>query len=93
MPAEFLYWISSVSAVLDNASLAAAGVSPALNPLQLKAFLLGLSLAGGMLIPGNFPNIVCAAKLRISMKEWAKEGLPLGLALMILVFIVWKILA
>lgn len=43
---------------------------------------MGLLIAGGMLIPGNIPNIVVAGRLKISVKEWAAVGLPLGLALM-----------
>ena len=39
-----------------------------------------------MLIPGNIPNIICAGKLSIKSKEWAKFGFPLGLAIMVSVF-------
>ena len=35
-----------------------------------------------MLIPGNIPNIVCAGKLGIKSGEWARIGLPIGLAAM-----------
>jgi predicted cation transporter len=57
-------------------------------PLQtIKDLLLGLLIAGGMLIPGNIPNIICAGKLSIRSKEWAKFGIPVGLAIMIGVFI------
>jgi predicted cation transporter len=51
--------------------------------LQIKSAILGLLIAGGMLIPGNIPNIICANKLRIKSSEWAKFGLPLGLAVMV----------
>jgi predicted cation transporter len=74
-----LYWVNTTSAVLDNATLAAAEISPAMTLVQLRGVLLGLLLAGGILIPGNIPNIIAASKLGISMKEWAWFGIPLGL--------------
>ena len=48
---------------------------------------MGLLIAGGMLIPGNIPNIISAGKLGISSKEWAKLGVPLGLVLMAIYFV------
>lgn len=78
-----LYWLNMVSAVLDNATLAAAEISPSMSILQIKSALLGLLIAGGMLIPGNIPNIICAGKLKIKSSEWAQFGLPLGLLVMI----------
>jgi predicted cation transporter len=83
-----LYWINMVSAVLDNATLAAAEISPALTLLQLKSAMLGLIISGGMLIPGNIPNIICAGKLRIKAVEWAKIGVPAGLIILSLFFVV-----
>jgi predicted cation transporter len=85
---EILYWVNMVSAILDNATLTAAEISPAMNITQIKAVLMGLLIAGGMLIPGNIPNIISAGKLGISSKEWAKLGVPLGLILMA-VYFVW----
>jgi predicted cation transporter len=82
VPAWGLYWLNSASAVLDNATLAAAEIVPALSERQLLCALLGMLLAGGMLIPGNIPNIVCASKLGIRSREWAAVAVPLGLALM-----------
>ncbi len=83
-----LYWINIVSAVLDNATLVAAEVTPAMSLYTIKSVLLGLLIAGGMLIPGNIPNIICANKLSIKMKEWALFGVPFGLVLMIIFFII-----
>ncbi|WP_130863652.1 DUF1646 family protein [Bacilliculturomica massiliensis] len=74
-----LYWINIISAVLDNATIAAAEVSPLMSQLQLKGVLMGLLISGGILIPGNIPNIICAGKLRIGSKEWARKGLPIGI--------------
>lgn len=83
-----LYWVNTLSAVLDNATLAAAEISPAMTTETIKMILMGLLIAGGMLIPGNIPNIISAGKLRITSKEWAKIGLPIGFSLMILYFVI-----
>ncbi len=88
IPSAGLYWINIVSAVLDNATLAAAEISPALSAQQITSALMGLLIAGGMLIPGNIPNIIAACKLGITSSEWAKIGLPLGLALMAVFFVI-----
>jgi predicted cation transporter len=52
---------------------------------------MGLLVAGGMLIPGNIPNIVAANRLRISMKEWAVLGVPIGMVIMIIFFVILKV--
>ena len=83
-----LYWINMISAVLDNATLAAAEISPAMDGPTIKAILLGLLISGGMLIPGNIPNIIAAGKLNITSLEWARFGVPIGLIAMIAYFIV-----
>ncbi|MFE8696717.1 DUF1646 family protein [Cytobacillus sp. FJAT-53684] len=83
-----LYWINMISAVLDNATLAAAEISPAMDAPTIKAILLGLIISGGMLIPGNIPNIIAAGKLNITSKEWARFGVPVGLITMVVYFIV-----
>ena len=83
-----LYWINMISAVLDNATLAAAEISPAMDGPTIKAILLGLLVSGGMLIPGNIPNIIAAGKLNITSLEWARFAVPVGLIAMIAYFIV-----
>lgn len=88
LDARILYWINMISAVLDNATLAAAEISPAMSGLQIEAILMGLLISGGMLIPGNIPNIISAGKLKISSSEWAKLGIPLGLFLMAIYFVI-----
>ncbi len=88
IPAAGLYWINVVSAVLDNATVTAAEISPQMSEQTLRTVLLGLLIAGGMLIPGNIPNIICANKLAIPSREWARIGVPLGLVLMVGVFVV-----
>lgn len=74
-----IYWVNMVSAVLDNATLAAAEISPAMKIETIRFILFSLIISGGMLIPGNIPNIIAANKLGISSKEWAKYGVPIGL--------------
>jgi predicted cation transporter len=86
IPYHGLYWLNMLSAILDNATLAAAEIGPTLNLLQIKSALLGMLIAGGMLIPGNIPNIIAAGKLKIKSSEWAKFALPLGLVIMALYF-------
>jgi len=86
IPSEGLFWVNIVSAVLDNATLAAAEIGPQLSLIQIKSALMGLLISGGMLIPGNIPNIIAACKMGITSKEWARYGLPLGFALMLVYF-------
>ncbi|MHB8101852.1 MAG: DUF1646 family protein [Methanosarcina sp.] len=88
VPSTILFWVNMVSAILDNATLAAAEIGPALTELQIKSALVGLLIAGGMLIPGNIPNIISASKLGITSKEWASIGVPLGLVSMSIYFLI-----
>ena len=83
-----LYWINMISAVLDNATLTAAEISPTMNEATIRAILLGLLVSGGMLIPGNIPNIIAAGKLNIKSIEWARFAVPIGLIAMVAYFIV-----
>lgn len=83
-----LYWINMVSAVLDNATMAAAEISPAMDETTIRGILLGLLISGGMLIPGNIPNIIAAGKLKITSLEYARFAVPVGLIAMVLYFIV-----
>ncbi|HEX4209460.1 MAG TPA: DUF1646 family protein [Candidatus Binataceae bacterium] len=74
-----LYWINILSAALDNATLVAVEMHH--MPLErAREILLSLLIAGGMLIPGNIPNIVSAGTLRIGSLAWARRGVPIGLA-------------
>lgn len=67
-----LYWVNMISAVLDNATLASIELSPSMDEPTVRALLMGLLISGGMLIPGNIPNIIAAGKLSITSKEWAR---------------------
>jgi predicted cation transporter len=86
IPSQGLYWVNTVSAVLDNATLAAAEIGPVLSDLQIKAVLMSLLVAGGILIPGNIPNIIAAGKLRITSKEWARFGILIGIPALVIYF-------
>ncbi len=88
IPDYVLFWVNMISAILDNATLTAAEISKALSQRQINAALYGLLISGGMLIPGNIPNIISAGKLGITSSEWAKLGVPLGLVLNALYFVV-----
>jgi predicted cation transporter len=89
LPSPLLYWINTISAVLDNATLTAAEISPQMSLGQIQYILMGLLISGGMLITGNVPNIIAAGRLNIKSKEWAKIGIPLGVSLMAVYFIVF----
>ncbi len=82
-----LYWINTVSAFLDNATLTAVEIGPLMTKFQILSAIMGLLIAGGILIPGNIPNIVAAERLKINMGEWAKIGIPLGAVIMVIYFI------
>lgn len=93
LPDYLLFWLNGISAVVDNATLTAAEIGPSLHAGQQRGVLMGLLISGGMLIPGNIPNIVAANRLRISSREWARVGLMTGLPLMGLCFLVLALLA
>jgi predicted cation transporter len=88
VPDFILFWVNMISAILDNATLTAAEIGPSLTQRQINAALYGLLISGGMLIPGNIPNIISAGKLGITSSEWAKLGVPMGLVLNAAYFVV-----
>lgn len=88
MDPSVLYWLNMSSAILDNATLAAAEISPELDPSIIRIILLGLMISGGMLVPGNIPNIIAAGKLGITSKEWARHGVPIGICAMVIYYFV-----
>jgi predicted cation transporter len=87
LDARWLYWINTVSAILDNATLTAAEISPLMHFDQVRAVLMSLLISGGMLIPGNIPNIIAARRLDIHSRAWARWGIPLGVRLLAAYFI------
>jgi predicted cation transporter len=86
LPATLLYWVNMTSAILDNATLAAAELGPGMSTAQVKGIMMGIIISGGMLIPGNIPNIIAANKLGISSRAWAVVGVPFALVLMAIYF-------
>jgi predicted cation transporter len=86
LDARLLYWINMISAILDNATLTAAEISPRMTNEQVRAVLMGLLISGGMLIPGNIPNIIAAGKLSIRSREWARVAVPIGAVLLVVYF-------
>ena len=91
MSDDLLFWANTVSAALDNATLVALEVH-GMTPPRARAAILSLLVSGGMLIPGNIPNIVSAGVLRIGSATWAKVGVPMGLALLGIYFAVIKLM-
>jgi len=87
LDARWLYWINTVSAILDNATLTAAEISPQMHLDQVRAVLMSLLISGGMLIPGNIPNIIAAHRLGLHSGTWARWGIPLGVRLLVAYFI------
>jgi predicted cation transporter len=86
-PPSVLYWINSVSAVIDGATLAAMEVSPNMSQNQLRYCLMGVLIAGGALVTGNAPNLIAAHKLKIPLKVWAKAGVPTAVFLMVFYYL------
>mgnify|MGYP001765523006 CR=1 FL=1 len=87
-----LYLLGLSSAALDNATLASAGIVPAMSRGQILSFALSLLVSGGMLIPGNIPNIITASKLGIRSKEWARTAIPPGILLLGVYFALIRLL-
>lgn len=88
LDSHILYWVNIISAVLDNATLASAEISAKMSLIQIKSVLMGLLISGGMMIPGNIPNIISADKLKIRSSEWVKLGIPLGLVILVIYYII-----
>jgi len=91
MSNDLLFWANTVSAALDNATLVALEVHD-MTPPRAREAILSLLVSGGMLIPGNIPNIVSAGALRIGSASWAKVGVPMGLAMLGIYFAVIKLI-
>jgi predicted cation transporter len=88
---DTLYWANMTSAVLDNATLVALEVHH-MELHRAREAIIALLLSGGMLIPGNIPNIITAGALNIRTARWAKLGIPLGLVMLGIYFAALKLL-
>ena len=93
LPNGLLFWLNSISAVVNNSTLAAVEIGPSLNINQQRAALLGLLISGGALVTGNIPNIVAASRLGITSREWAGIGLGTGALFLVLCFVVLSLIA
>ena len=89
MSDDLLFWVNTVSAALDNATLVALEVH-GMSLVRAREAILSLLISGGMLIPGNIPNIVSAGAMRIGSASWAKIGVPMGLVMLGIYFAVIK---
>jgi len=92
LSSDALFWINTASAALDNATLVALEVHNMTLPRAREA-IIALLVSGGMLIPGNMPNIVSAGALKIGSATWARIGIPIGLVGLGIYFAVLKVLA
>jgi len=86
IPNALLFWMNTISAVVNNSTLAAVEIGPSLSRSQQRAALLGLIVSGGALVTGNIPNIVAASRLGITSREWARIGLGTATVLLVLCF-------
>ncbi len=93
LPIGLLFWMNTVSAIVNNSTLAAVEIGPSLSPHQQRAALLGLLISGGALVTGNIPNIVAASRLGITSREWARIGLGTAALMLILCFAVLQAMA
>ncbi len=91
IPRLLMFWLNTVSAVVNNSTLAAIEIGPTLSASQQRAALLGLVISGGILVTGNLPNIVAASSLEVTSREWARIGLTVGIPLLVLYFLVLMI--
>jgi predicted cation transporter len=93
IPNGLLFWMNTISAVVNNSTLAAVEIGPSLSLHQQRAAFLGLLVSGGALVTGNIPNIVAASRLGITSREWARVGLGTGAVFLICCFSVLSAMA
>jgi predicted cation transporter len=89
---DALFWANIVSAALDNATLVALEVHH-MTLVRAREAIISLLISGGILIPGNIPNIVSAGALRIGSGTWARIGVPIGIVLLGIYFALLKFAA
>jgi len=93
LPEGLLFWLNTVSAVVNNSTIAAVEISPSLSTNQQRAAFLGLLISGGALVTGNIPNVIAASRLGITSREWASVGVGAGVLFLILCFLVLQAMA
>ncbi|HUO05860.1 MAG TPA: DUF1646 family protein [Candidatus Binataceae bacterium] len=85
-----LYVGNTVSMALENSTLVALEIHN-MNPSRARMAIISLLVSGGILIPGNIANIISAGSLRIRSGEWARTGVPMGIALLSVYFVLLQI--
>jgi predicted cation transporter len=88
---DVLFWVNMISAALDNATLVALEVHN-MELYRAREAIISLVVSGGMLVPGNIPNIVSAGAMRIRSTIWAKMGVPVGIVLLSGYFLALKLI-
>ncbi|MGH7905675.1 MAG: DUF1646 family protein [Candidatus Binataceae bacterium] len=88
---DALFWINIVSAALDNATLVALEIH-GIGADRAREAIVALLVSGGILVPGNIPNIVSAGTMHIRSTRWAKTAAPIGLILLACYFAAFKLL-
>ncbi len=56
IPSGILYWVNMVSAILDNATLCAAEIGPALSEIQIRSILMGAFNCWWYAHPWKYPE-------------------------------------
>ncbi len=93
LPNGLLFWMNTISAVVNNSTLAAVEIGPSLSMNQQRSALLALLVSGGALVTGNISNIVAASRLGITTHEWARIGLGSAAVLLTLCFAILSLMA
>lgn len=86
-PPGGLYWLNAVSAVLDNAALAAVEFEPGMLQNQIRFAYCGILAADPFFVIAGAPNMIAADRLRITAGQWASVGIPVGTALYVSCFL------
>ena len=86
-----LFFANTVSIALENSTLVALEIHN-MSPERARMAIMSLLVSGGVMIPGNIANIISAGALRIRSGEWAKTGLPMGIAMLIVYFVLLETL-
>ncbi len=91
LPPDIMYLIGSISAIVDNATLAAAMLAPHMPLPDVVFFVTSTIIAGGFLVPGNIPNIIVASRIKIRFREWAIHALKVGIPVFFIAYAILKL--
>ncbi len=93
VPATGLFWLNSISAILDNATLAAAEVGASMSSPQLDYALLGPHHRGRHPHPGEHPEHHFGREAQNQEQGMDGRGLPIGAVAMAVYFIALLVFA